>query len=151
MNGIIEFSGISSCAQVKDKINSFINAAGFDATAPDLDLDDAPAIPVISLHSENHINLLQQNISSIVWASGFGADIKYLNFPVRDEDGQPIQKDGCSEVEGLYFVGFPFLRMRKSSLIYGSKFDAEFVVKKINGYLKNLIMELQNHAVSKSS
>jgi putative flavoprotein involved in K+ transport len=34
-------------------------------------------------------------------------------------------------VEGLYFLGFPWLRARKSALMYGIKDDAEFITERL--------------------
>jgi putative flavoprotein involved in K+ transport len=59
-------------------------------------------------------------IRTIVWATGFRPDYSWLDVPVLDRKGN-IRHDGgvVTEAPGLYVLGLPFLRRRKSSLIDG--------------------------------
>jgi len=43
--------------------------------------------------------------------------------------------NGISEIEGLYFLGLPWLRKRKSGIILGIEEDAGFMAKQILDYL----------------
>jgi putative flavoprotein involved in K+ transport len=45
--------------------------------------------------------------------------------------GFPIQVDGCTAVEGLYFMGVPWMRKFKSAILYGVAEDAELVAQHI--------------------
>jgi putative flavoprotein involved in K+ transport len=64
-------------------------------------------------------------IRTIVWATGFRPDYSWLDVPVLDYKGN-IRHDGgvVTEAPGLYVMGLPFLRRRKSSLIDGAGDDA---------------------------
>ena len=64
-------------------------------------------------------------IRTIVWATGFRPDYSWLEVPVLDAKGN-IRHDGgvVTEAPGLYVMGLPFLRRRKSSLIDGAGDDA---------------------------
>jgi len=64
-------------------------------------------------------------IRTIVWATGFRPDYSWLDVPVLDRKGN-IRHDGgvVTEAPGLYVLGLPFLRRRKSSLIDGVGDDA---------------------------
>ncbi len=64
-------------------------------------------------------------IRTIVWATGFRPDYSWLDVPVLDHKGN-IRHDGgvVTEAPGLYVMGLPFLRRRKSSLIDGVGDDA---------------------------
>ena len=64
-------------------------------------------------------------IRTIVWATGFRPDYSWLDVPVLDPKGN-IRHDGgvVTEAPGLYVMGLPFLRRRKSSLIDGAGDDA---------------------------
>ena len=64
-------------------------------------------------------------IRTIVWATGFRPDYSWLDVPVLDRKGN-IRHDGgvVTEAPGLYVMGLPFLRRRKSSLIDGAGDDA---------------------------
>jgi len=39
--------------------------------------------------------------------------------------------NGCSNIEGLYFLGLPWLRTRKSGIIWGAAEDAAFICGQI--------------------
>jgi len=66
----------------------------------------------------------------VIFASGFRPGYSsWLPWPEAfDELGFPLQRDGVSAVvPGLFFVGVPFLRTRKSSLLFGMGEDATVV------------------------
>jgi putative flavoprotein involved in K+ transport len=64
-------------------------------------------------------------IHTILWATGFRPDYSWLDIPVLDRKGN-LRHDGgvVTEAPGLYALGLPFLRRRKSSLIDGVGDDA---------------------------
>jgi putative flavoprotein involved in K+ transport len=64
-------------------------------------------------------------IRTIVWATGFRPDYSWLDVPVLDHKGN-LRHDGgvVTEAPGLYVLGLPFLRRRKSSLMDGAGDDA---------------------------
>jgi putative flavoprotein involved in K+ transport len=64
-------------------------------------------------------------IRTIVWATGFRPDYSWLDVPVLDHKGN-IHHDGgvVTGAPGLYVLGLPFLRRRKSSLMDGAGDDA---------------------------
>jgi putative flavoprotein involved in K+ transport len=72
------------------------------------------------------MDLTSGEIRSIVWATGFRPDYSWLDVPVLDHKGR-IRHDGgvVSASPGLYVIGTPFLRRRRSSFIHGAGFDAE--------------------------
>ena len=71
------------------------------------------------------LDLRRAGIRTIVWATGFRPDYAWLDVPVLDAKGN-IRHDGgvVTEAPGLYVMGLPFLRRRKSSLIDGAGDDA---------------------------
>ena len=48
-----------------------------------------------------------------------------------DEMGFPVQRDGCTNVGGLYFMGVTWMRKNKSAILYGVGEDAELVAQHI--------------------
>ncbi len=71
---------------------------------------------------------------AVVFAGGFRPDYRsWLPWPAAFDDlGFPIQTDGASTVvDGLYFVGVPFLRTAKSPLLAGVGEDAAVVARSI--------------------
>ena len=65
-------------------------------------------------------------IRTIIWATGFRPDYSWLDVDVLDAKGM-VRHDGGVVVEspGMYLIGMPFLRRRKSSFIDGACDDAQ--------------------------
>ncbi len=114
----------------KITIENFILKSKLSYPEPEEDIvDDSEIEELIS--KEFSIELKKNNIQTVIWATGFGGDFKYLKFPIFNPDGEIRHTEGVSDVLGLCFLGLPWLRKRKSGIIYGVKEDAEFIVKKI--------------------
>lgn len=90
----------------------------------------APAHPRLSL------DLRSGEIRSIVWATGFRPDYRWLEVPVLDRNGE-LRHDGgvVREAPGMYAMGLPVLRRRKSTFIIGAEDDARDVVGHLVRYL----------------
>jgi len=71
------------------------------------------------------LDLRRGAIRTVLWATGFRPDYSWLHVPVLDRKGR-IRHDGgvVTESPGLYLLGAPFLRRRKSALIDGAGADA---------------------------
>jgi putative flavoprotein involved in K+ transport len=82
------------------------------------------------------LDLDSGEIRSIVWATGFRPDYSWLDVPVVDRKGQLRHEGGVVEAPGLYAIGLPVLRRRKSTFIHGAEDDARDVVEHLAGYLK---------------
>lgn len=76
-------------------------------------------------------------IRSIVWATGFRPDYSWLHVPVLDTKGHLRHDGGVVDSPGMYALGLPLLRRRKSSFIHGAEDDARDVVDHLAGYLAN--------------
>ncbi len=70
------------------------------------------------------LDLAASGIRTIVWATGFRPDYSFLDVPVFDRKGRLRHEGGVVAAPGLYQMGLPFLRRRKSSLIDGAGADA---------------------------
>jgi putative flavoprotein involved in K+ transport len=75
-------------------------------------------------------------IRTIVWATGLRPDYSWLDVPVLDRKGH-IRHDGgvVAEAPGLYVLGLPFLRRRKSTLIDGVGDDARDLSAHLHAHL----------------
>jgi putative flavoprotein involved in K+ transport len=78
----------------------------------------------------------RSGIRTIVWATGFRPDYAWLELPVLDYKGN-IRHDGgvVTDAPGLYVMGLPFLRRRKSSLIDGVGDDARDLSAHLAAYI----------------
>lgn len=86
--------------------------------------------------SRLQIDLRSGEIRSIVWATGFRPDYSWLNVPVVDEKGYLQHDGGVVKSPGLYALGLPVLRRRKSSFIHGAESDARDIVDHLAAYLR---------------
>jgi putative flavoprotein involved in K+ transport len=85
--------------------------------------------------SRLQLDLGSGEIRSIVWATGFRPDYSYLGVPVTDAKGQLRHEGGVVDRPGLYALGLPVLRRRKSTFICGIEDDAREVTDHLAGYL----------------
>jgi putative flavoprotein involved in K+ transport len=117
--------------KVKTLIDEYSEQNNIAAPSPEIDLDDRPDENASCASDLTELHLKANGIESIIWTTGFTGDFTYLNLPVLDEEKKPVHRNGISEVEGLYFIGLPWLRKRKSAIILGASDDAEFIVNRI--------------------
>lgn len=85
--------------------------------------------------SRSQIDLRSGAIRSIVWATGFRPDYSWLHVPVLDEKGHLRHEGGVVASPGVYALGLPVLRRRKSTFIHGAEDDAREVVDHLAAYL----------------
>jgi putative flavoprotein involved in K+ transport len=131
-NGRAQFSGSlrNVCAMADLKLCRLLDAIDEWATEHGLDggLEPAwrPGPTVVEDSPSLTIDLTGGDIRTIVWATGFRPDYSWLEVPVLDRKGL-IRHDGGVVVDapGMYLLGMPFLRRRKSTLIDGAGDDAE--------------------------
>jgi putative flavoprotein involved in K+ transport len=81
------------------------------------------------------LDLRSGEIRAIVWATGFRPDYRWLDVPVVDGKGQLRHEGGVVGSPGLYALGLPVLRRRKSTFIYGIEDDAREVIDHLARYL----------------
>ena len=85
------------------------------------------------------IDLNRGEIRSIVWATGFRPEYGWLQVPVVDHKGQLRHEGGVVESPGLYAIGLPVLRRRKSTFILGAEDDARAIVSHLKSYLDGAV------------
>jgi putative flavoprotein involved in K+ transport len=81
------------------------------------------------------LDLLSGEIRTIVWATGFRPDYTWLTVPAVDEKGHLTHDGGILDSPGLYTLGLPVLRRRKSTFIHGIEDDAREVIDHLTRYL----------------
>jgi putative flavoprotein involved in K+ transport len=86
--------------------------------------------------SRLEIDLTKGEIRSIVWATGFRPEYGWLEVPVVDHRGHLRHEGGVvDDATGLYAIGLPVLRRRKSTFIVGAEDDARDIVAHLARYL----------------
>ncbi|MFC4530391.1 NAD(P)-binding domain-containing protein [Sphaerisporangium dianthi] len=81
------------------------------------------------------LDLRGGEIRAIVWATGFRPDYGWLDVPVVDAKGRLSHEGGVVESPGLYALGLPVLRRRKSTYIHGIEDDAREVIDHLARHL----------------
>ncbi len=83
------------------------------------------------------LDLRSGEIRSIIWATGFRPDYSWLDVPVVDHKGHLRHDGGVVDAPGMYAIGLPLLRRRKSTFIHGAEDDARDIVEHLAGHLAN--------------
>jgi putative flavoprotein involved in K+ transport len=87
------------------------------------------ASPPLSLDLQNGA------IRTIVWATGYRPDYAWLDVPIFDHRGRVRHDGGVVESPGMYMIGMPVLRCRRSSFIDGAGNDARYLSAHLASYL----------------
>src|SRR5689334_14661990 len=129
-DGKAQFSGslANNCALADLKMNrllasidDWVNAKGF--------ADRFPA-PVryeptdVGPETKLSVDLSDTGISTVIWATGYRPDYSWLDIPVFGRKGRIRHEGGVVAAPGMYVLGLPFMRRRKSSFIDGAGDDA---------------------------
>jgi len=70
------------------------------------------------------------DVANVVWCTGFQYDFSWIDAPVLDGDGQPLQERGVvASAPGLYFVGLRFQYAAVSDVLPGVGRDAAYVAR----------------------
>ena len=115
-----------------DRIDEWIAERGLDGDVPPahrFEPTRVPRSPPLGL------DLADGRIRTILWATGFRPDYSWLDVPVIDPKGRLRHDGGVVDSPGLYLMGIPFLRRRKSSLIDGAADDARDLSDHLVSYL----------------
>jgi putative flavoprotein involved in K+ transport len=74
------------------------------------------------------------DVTTVIWCTGFRPDISWIDLPVFDATGEPVQRRGIVDAQpGLYFLGGLFQFALSSSMIRGVGRDAAHVAKHLCG------------------
>ena len=135
----VQFSGSlrNNCSLADLKMNRLLNTIdewaaenGHDSEEPErfknTRVENSP--PLVE-------KLVEGNIRTILWATGYRPDYTWLNVPVLDRKGRIRHDGGVVDSPGMYLMGMNFLRRRKSSFIHGAGDDARDLSQHLVGYL----------------
>lgn len=117
--------------RTRQHIDDHIAQRGIDAPASDPDPADVPVDDPAGFTAPTELDLFDRGIRSVIFSTGFSADFSWLRVPALDERGAPRHQDGRSPVPGVWFIGFPWLRSRKSGNVWGAYEDAAVVVGEV--------------------
>jgi putative flavoprotein involved in K+ transport len=138
----LQFSGgLANIAKLADlKLGRLLTA--FDEwidthdLASEVDPAERPAPTRLDSSPRLEVNLESGEIKTVIWATGFRPDYSWLKVPVLDRKGFIKHVGGVADAPGLYVMGLPFMRRRKSSFLFGTEDDARFVAAHLADYVE---------------
>jgi putative flavoprotein involved in K+ transport len=105
--------------RVKGLCDRFAAAVGLDLPPDELAQFAYEPPPI------DELDLRAEGISTVLWTSGYRPAFQWIELPVIDELGLPVQRDGATSVPGLTFLGTPWLVDMTSGNLLGLTRDAE--------------------------
>ncbi|OUS19246.1 potassium transporter Trk [Nonlabens dokdonensis] len=72
-----------------------------------------------------------KTIKNVVWATGYRPNFSWIEGLELDEDHYPKNYRGVSNIEGLYFIGLPWMYTRGSATLGGVSKDAAYLVERL--------------------
>ncbi len=140
-DGKAQFSGSlrNACALADLKMGRLLDT--IDEWVSENNLDDEVDPPRRYLPTEVEesppltMNLVNSEIKTILWATGYYPDYSWLKIPVLDRKGNIRHDGGIVAFPGMYLMGMTLLRRRKSSFIHGAGDDARDLSGHLVSYL----------------
>ena len=80
-----------------------------------------------ALQERDSLDLDREDITTILWATGYAYDYGWVKAPVFDDGRRPVQHRGVTRVPGLFFLGLHWMHTFKSGLFSGVGSDAEYL------------------------
>ncbi|WP_035692489.1 MSMEG_0569 family flavin-dependent oxidoreductase [Azospirillum halopraeferens] len=109
---------------IRRDIDAYIAKNGIDAP------EEPPFLPVWTPRATpTEIDCAAAGITAIVWAIGFRPDYSWIDLPAFDGRGHPRFTRGVSPVDGLYFIGLPWLHTWGSGRFLGVADDAAHLAR----------------------
>jgi putative flavoprotein involved in K+ transport len=110
--------------RMRTGIDTLIEAAGIDAPPDDREPFEYEP-PEVS-----ELDLAAEDVSTVLWTSGYRLDFGWIDLPIFDEQGAPRHVRGVTEVPGLSFLGLPWQLNQASATFFGVASDAAYLAER---------------------
>jgi putative flavoprotein involved in K+ transport len=101
-----------------------------------VDVVGPAAQPSPTILSQASTELDLRSFAAVIWATGFRPTYDWLDPLAFDRRGRVDHDGGVASLPGLYLLGLPFLRRRRSNLLAGLGIDAAEICEHLTGYLE---------------
>lgn len=81
--------------------------------------------------ANSKVDVQAADITSVIWATGYGFDFSLVKRPICDADGFPVQQRGVTAAPSLYFAGLPWAPTQKTGLLMGVGEQVAFIAETI--------------------
>ncbi len=132
-NATFDDDPIASTAAADLKLATLVRridqaAASEDAAPPPPFVPHWPAF----IDARRHVrNLAREDVTTVIWATGYRRRYPWLHVPVLDGRGEMVHDGGETPAPGLFVLGLQFLRHRSSAFIDGVGIDAMHLAGRI--------------------
>ncbi|MBU6418268.1 MAG: NAD(P)-binding domain-containing protein [Proteobacteria bacterium] len=138
-NGVLRFADnlYKNVAAGDANYNELLNMADAYVERTGLDLPEEPEAreifpdPDCLTNPLSSLNFAKENVTAIIWATGFRQDFNWLKVDAFDKKGAPIHQRGLSKEPDVYFLGLPWQSRRGSSFLWGVWHDAKYIADQI--------------------
>jgi putative flavoprotein involved in K+ transport len=120
-------------AMLLKRLDDFSSAADLDGQVDDPEPFE-PIWPAF-LEAPLALDLAAEQITSVVWATGYRREYPWLHARVLNRRGDIEHRGGVTPSPGLYVIGMQFQRRRNSNFIDGVGMDAEYLAGAIAAHL----------------
>lgn len=136
-------NGDANHDRLLDEADAYVARNGLDLPADPVARRRYPDADCIT-NPIRELDLAQQGISTVIWATGFAVDYSWMKIDAFDAAGRPVHQRGVSTEPGVYFLGLPWQSRRGSSFIWGVWHDARHIAEQIGIQRKYLDYHHQN-------
>lgn len=142
---VAQFSGAlaNTCTLADLKANRLLTRLDAWADALGLDSDVGPPermepTSITATRPVLELDLRRAGVRSVLFATGYRPDLSWLELTVVDGKGRIRHSGGVVDgAPGVYVVGYPMLRRRRSSYISGASSDSAELAQLLHGHLDN--------------
>lgn len=109
--------------RVRELADAYLAKAGFNQPPDDREPFDFDP-PVL-----DELDLAAAGVNSVLWTTGFRPNFGWIDMPIFDVVGYPLQERGVTEVPGLYFLGLMWQYNQGSATLFGVNEDAHYLAR----------------------
>jgi putative flavoprotein involved in K+ transport len=115
-----------SYAEFTRAIDDYVRATGMQA--PEAEAARQPTT-ANATEAIRELDLQTANVTSVIWCTGYGFDFDWVDLPILDDRGAPVQHRGLTSVPGAYFLGLHWMHKFKSGTMWGVGEDAQYLAE----------------------
>jgi putative flavoprotein involved in K+ transport len=138
-------AGDTAYFEFLDKVDCHVRSLNLDVP-PEPDARKVLPYPACVTKPVRQLDLKQEGINSVIWATGYKFDFSWIKLPVLDSAGEPEHRGGITESPGLYFIGLPWLTRMNSSFLSGVGDDAATIATHIAQRMSRLTRDSVRYA-----
>ena len=122
--------GDEGAAKMRQHVDEYIARRGIAAPPSEPDPADAPA-EAGNFQAPTELDLMDRGVGTVIFSTGFGADYSWLRLPNVVADGSIAHQEGRGALDGVWFVGLLWMRMRSSGIILGAMADSAHIAAQV--------------------